>query len=247
MNGDRTAVIVTPEHVEVRLVPAGLGSRFLALLTDFALITAGTLLVTRLLMALLPDAVAVPLGTTIGFVLTWGYHVYFDVRGAGQTPGKRMTGIRVVDGRGLPLTPGQSFVRNVARALDFLPFGYGAGGLCVLLDRHHRRLGDLAADTFVIRDRTVHERLPNMPRSPRFNSLRTPRLRRLVKHRIGLEEREFLLALAVRADRLEPHARFDLMETVARHYREKLEIDDPHLSGESLVRDLTALIWSAEE
>jgi hypothetical protein len=36
------------------------------------------------------------------------------------------------------------------------------------------------------------------------------------------------------------------MEEVAARYREKLGIDDPHLSGENLVRDLTAILFSDE-
>ena len=243
---DRDALVLTPEHVLVRLVPAGLGSRFLALVADFAIIAGLSAFLTLALHAALPGAVARLLSATLGFVLTWGYHVFFEVRRQGQTPGKSMASIRVVDGRGLPLTASQSFVRNVVRALDFLPFGYGVGAAAAFLDRHHRRLGDLAADTFVIQERPVGERVLDLPRSPRFNSLATPRTRRLVRHRIGLEDRELLLALCLRAERLEPGARFDLMELVGAHYREKLEVDDPHLSGENLLRDLAALVLSAE-
>ncbi len=66
----------------------------------------------------------------------------------------------------------------------------------------------------------------------------------MIRNRIGLEEREFLLALCIRADGLDPSARYDLMEEVGLHYKRKLGVDDPFLSGENLVRDLTSLLFS---
>jgi uncharacterized RDD family membrane protein YckC len=237
-------VILTPEHVEIRLEPAGLGRRFLALIVDLALITGLSAVVAQLTRGTLPGAVGIVAQAVAMLVLTWGYHVYFEVRHQGQSPGKKVTGIRVVDGRGLPLSVEQSFVRNVVRVLDALPIGYALGALVCQLDRHRRRLGDIAADTLVVRERPaeVYERRATGPRA--FNSLRTPRVLRLVRHRVGLEEREFLAALCLRADGMEDRARFDLMEEVGRHYRGRLGIEDPHLSGESLVRGLAGVLFA---
>jgi hypothetical protein len=47
--------------------------------------------------------------------------------------------------------------------------------------------------------------------------------------------------------KLEPSARYDLMEEVGTHYRQRLEIDAPHLSNENLVRDLTAALYNVGE
>ena len=239
-------VILTPEHVEIRLEPAGLGSRFLALVVDLALLIGLSGVVSQLTRGALPGAVGIVVQAVALLVLTWGYHVYFEVRHQGQSPGKRITGIRVVDGRGLPLSVEQSFVRNVVRVLDALPVGYALGALVCQLDRHRRRLGDIAADTLVVRERPtqVYERRARGSRV--FNSLRTPRLLRLVRHRVGLEEREFLAALCLRADGMEDRARFDLMEDIGRHYRARLGIEDPHLSGESLVRGLAGVLFAEQ-
>jgi uncharacterized RDD family membrane protein YckC len=242
----RQRLVLTPEHVELRLVPAGLASRFLALVTDSGIVLGATVGIERLL-ALLPFGIGRAVAITLGFALTWAYHLWFEVRQQGRTPGKRMLGLRVVDGRGLPITWQQSLARNAVRALDFLPAFYGLGGAVCLLDRERRRLGDLLADTIVVREaRALPVSATALGRPRRFNSLRTRRVLRLIRHRIGLEEREFLLALCLRADSLEEQARYDLMEEVAAHYRDKLGIDDPHLSGENLVRDLTAILFSDE-
>jgi len=241
------AFIVTPEHVRIRLEPAGLGSRFLAVVTDFVILVAVGTLLSLVFTTLLPRSVAGLLSVTSMAMLGWGYHVYFEIRHAGRTPGKRMAGLRVVDGRGLPLQPAQSFVRNVARVLDFLPFGYGVGAIASLVDDHHRRLGDVAAGTLVVKERPATLALPRLPRSPRWNSLATPRTRKLLERRLGLEDRELLLELVLRAEQLDAASRFDVMEEAGRIFRERLEIEDEALSGESLLRDLCALTHGSDE
>jgi len=231
MRGGAPRLIRTPEHVEIRLDPAGLGSRFIALLVDFTLVTGASVVVAQLTLALLPMAAGFIVRALLLLVLTWGYHVYFEVLHAGQSPGKKIMGIRVVDGRGLPLSVEQSFVRNVVRVLDALPVGYAFGAAACQFDGLRRRLGDIAADTLVVREARAFEPERRASRSRAFNSLRTPRVLRLIRHRVGLEEREFLSALCLRAEGLQEQARFDLMDEVGRHYRTRLEIDDPHLSG----------------
>lgn len=239
-------VILTPEHVEIRLEPAGLGSRFVALIVDVILVTAVSGTISQVARGVLPGAVGIIAQALVLLMMTWGYHVYFEVRHQGQSPGKRIAGVRVVDGRGLPLSLEQSFVRNVVRVLDALPIGYALGAIVCQLDPHRRRLGDIAADTLVVREGhgQVYERRSTGSRA--FNSLRTPRLLRLVRHRVGLEEREFLATLCMRADGMEDEARFDLMEEVGRHYKGRLGIDDPHLSGENLVRGLAGVLFAEQ-
>lgn len=236
---DRSApVVLTPEHVPIRLFPAGLGARFLALMVDAFIVLGFSTMVTMLFL-LSPG-----LSTVVAFVLQWGYHMYFEVRHQGQSPGKRLCGLRVVDSRGLPITFQQSFVRNVVRVLDFAPAFYGLGGLVSLFDRHRRRLGDLLAETLVIEEHRAVDPTRAIADARRFNTLQTPRVLRRLRKQVGLEEREFLLGLCLRADRLDPKARFDLMEEVGGYYRRSLEIDDPHLSGENLVRGLLSILYT---
>ena len=237
----RARVVLTPEHVEIRLEPAGLGSRFVALTVDLVLMLAAGTTASTLATAL-PGGAGPLVRSLLLLLLGWGYHVYFELRHQGQSPGKRIVGIRVVDGRGLPLSLEQSFVRNVVRLVDALPIGYALGAAACQLDPLRRRLGDLAADTLVVRERRTLEPERRRGGDRSWNSLRTPRLLRLARHRISLEERELLSALCLRAEELDAKPRFELMEDVGRHYRELLGIEDPRLSGESLVRGLTAAL-----
>ena len=66
--------------------------------------------------------------------------------------GKRLMRIRVVRLDGSPVTAFESAVRNLLRVVDFLPSCYPVGVMCMLIDRQHRRLGDLAAGTVLVRD-----------------------------------------------------------------------------------------------
>ena len=234
--------IETPEHVKVRLEAAGPGSRFLALLLDVFVVAALATLFASGARIVLPGALEDLATTTFSFVLAFAYPVWFEVRREGRTLGKQALGLRVVDARGLPIGIEQSFVRNVARGLDFLPAFYALGGTVALLDRDGRRLGDLLADTLVVRDRrTQTGALPAAVAATAGLEV-DPELARRARNRVTLDERELLAALLSRAGKLDERARYDLMEQAGDHFRQKLELDLPHLSGEALVRALAAAI-----
>ena len=241
----RGRVVVTPEHVEIVLDPAGLGRRFLALLADLTIVLAASALIAQASLLFVPLGVSGIVRGLAFLLVGWGYHVYFEIARQGQSFGKRALKLRVVDGRGLPLALEQSFVRNAMRALDALPFGYALGALVCLFDRERRRLGDVAADTLVVREQSRPGAERGLAAGERsFNSLRVPRVLRAIRHRVGLEEREFLAALCLRAEGLEAGARFDLMEEVAAFYRQRLDLRDIPVGGEAFVRGLTALLFA---
>jgi uncharacterized RDD family membrane protein YckC len=157
--------IETPEQIDLMLEPAGLGSRFVAWVVD--LLTKGLLLfvlfvVAVVFAALLGKEVAqwfagyyLALLLLVVALLVMGYDVYFEVRHNGQTPGKRHQGLRVMREGGGPVDFRSACLRSLLFPVDFLPLFYVLGGTLVLLTRHRQRLGDLAAGTIVIRERTA--------------------------------------------------------------------------------------------
>lgn len=239
----RARTILTPEHVEVRLAPAGLGRRFLAVLVDALCAAALAAAVVTPFRGVLSEGLVAAAYATASFAIGWGWHVAFEAWRQGRTPGKQLLSLRVVDGRGLPLSLEQALVRNVVRALDFAPVFYGIGALAAQADPYRRRLGDVAADTVVIREEGTWPSLQLARRSPEWNSLRTPRVLRVVRRRLDVEQAELLLALSLRADELDDRARYDLMEDVARHYRRTLELEDLRIPDAALVRGLAALLY----
>jgi uncharacterized RDD family membrane protein YckC len=77
------------------------------------------------------------------------YELYFAGI-AGQTPGMRLVGIRLISYRGTPPGPGRGLLRLLALAVSLLPAGLG--WLWALFDREHRALHDHLAATYVIVD-----------------------------------------------------------------------------------------------
>ena len=130
---DAGALVLTPEQVEIRLEPAGAGRRFVALVVDLALVVSAVRVLSQLRCSRCPPA----LGTLARDPGAAGAELGLPrlLRGA-ATRGRRrasaLLGLRVVDGRGLPLALEQSFVRNVVRVLDALPVVYALGALACL-------------------------------------------------------------------------------------------------------------------
>ncbi|HEX7118621.1 MAG TPA: stage II sporulation protein M [Longimicrobiales bacterium] len=161
----RRADVETPEHVEIRYDLADLGSRFTALVVDAILVFVGLLVVmvgVPLLVARLGVGEGMFGGLTFGvamlvaFALVWGYFVYFEGLRDGQTPGKRWLRIRVVHDGGYPLTVRGAAVRNLLRLIDIQPFpSWLVGGVAMMLHPRTKRIGDIAAETVVVRERTV--------------------------------------------------------------------------------------------
>ena len=84
------------------------------------------------------------------FLLEWLYPAACEIHFDGATPGKKAMGLRVVSDDGTPVQPAAAVVRNLLRAVDFLPVAYGLGLASMLINREFKRLGDLVAQTVVI-------------------------------------------------------------------------------------------------
>jgi len=165
--------VITPENVEIGYELAGIASRGLAVLIDLSLYLLGLVSIYLLIVFFILMAFGtLPAYTTfwfvaflfiLAFLVHWGYFVFFETLYQGQTPGKKLMKIRVVQDGGYPLTFTSSVIRNLIRAVDAFPV-YGIGILFVLLNPHQKRLGDLAAGTIVVKERK--ETLPVIPSFP---------------------------------------------------------------------------------
>lgn len=186
---DTVVTAETPEGILLELRPAGLTARFYAFALD-GLIRAAILYGALFGLAFM-GGLGVALWLILIFALEWFYPVVFELTASGATPGKRVFGLRVVMDDGLPVTAAASFTRNLLRAADFLPFGYGFGIVSVLLRADCQRLGDIAAGTLVLHERRASARItaetiaPVVPATPL-----TP------------QDQAALIALAARAPRL---------------------------------------------
>jgi uncharacterized RDD family membrane protein YckC len=160
MSNDSFLNIDTPENVVFGYEVAGIGSRFLAALLDSFLILVLMFiayLTAGLLMTIIGTddfgTAAIAFFGLIAFVILWGYYILFEIIWNGQSPGKRLQGLRVLRQDGTPVSASEATIRNLIRIIDFLPFAYGVGVVTMFINGQSRRLGDLAAGTLVIREK----------------------------------------------------------------------------------------------
>lgn len=165
MSAPGKLTIETPEQVDLEFTLASVGSRFLALALD-SLIQAAAIAAVILIAVAVSFASGVAWSSGVGpwisaavvltfFVLYYGYFAAFEAAWSGQTPGKRIIGLRVLATTGRPVSPYEAILRNVVRIADQMPGIYGIGILFVLVTDRNQRLGDLAAGTVVVHERPI--------------------------------------------------------------------------------------------
>jgi uncharacterized RDD family membrane protein YckC len=176
---DTCIEIVTPENIAFQYRVAGPFRRLPAFLIDLAirLAVAAVGLVVAIFGFGSIGSPTVGLGIMllVWFVLAWFYGGLFETFWNGQTPGKRLMGIRVVSVEGQPITPFQAILRNFLREVDAQPFiFYQIGLLAAILNDRFQRLGDLAAGTMVVveQERYLQGVVPsNEPEAVRISGL----------------------------------------------------------------------------
>jgi uncharacterized RDD family membrane protein YckC len=244
-----TLTLRTPEGIVFSLPLAGPLTRFLAFSVDLAVVTAagsvlGTVLGSfRLLSLDLAQAFTV----VAYFAISIGYGIGTEWLWRGQTIGKRLLRLRVVDEHGLRLQPSQIVVRNLLRFVDLLPAFYLVGGAAMALSRRAQRLGDIAAGTVVVRALRPAEPDLDQILAGKFNSLREhPHLAARLRQQVGPEEAALALRALLRRDTLDPEARVTLFRDLAAHFRRLVEFPPDAVEGiadEQYVRNVVDVVF----
>lgn len=161
--------VVTPENVAFHYEVAGPFRRLPAYLIDLAV---RVFIALVMLIGLWGVATIGALDFGVGFlaigffVLTHFYGGLFETFWNGQTPGKRLIGLRVLSVDGRPINALQAVLRNILRDVDTMPYALGfvwpeaqllglywVGLISMALTERYQRLGDLAAGTMVVVER----------------------------------------------------------------------------------------------
>ncbi len=169
-----TVSFTPPEGVPIRFQLASRGARIGAQLLDLILTwVAGILFVLAVAyLNLVSFEAFFTLLSLLMFLLRVPYYVLAELVWNGRTPGKRITGIRVISANGRRLTPWQIVARNVMKEVEFFtpltlvlaassdslgPWGTGIMLVWVLVvsivplaSKRRQRLGDMIAGTLVV-------------------------------------------------------------------------------------------------
>ncbi|MEW5978942.1 MAG: RDD family protein [Acidobacteriota bacterium] len=245
----QTLKIRTPEGITFSLPLASPVSRFLAVTVDIACLHAASSLAISVFRAfgIVSLDLASGLWVVFEFVLQLGYAVVLEWLWRGQTLGKRLLGLRVMDAFGLRLQPSQVVIRNLLRAVDVLPLFYLVGGASCWLSRQGQRLGDLAANTIVVRHARFEEPNFNQLLSGKYNSLKAyPHLEARLQQRTSPQEAALALQALLRRDELRPEARMELFRELADHFKTLVPFPEEALEGladEQYVRNVVEVLF----
>jgi uncharacterized RDD family membrane protein YckC len=223
-------------------------ARFLALVTDLGVVSVAMYLLSVVIGPFVPLSADVTAAVHIvaGMLLGYAYWVVGEGVFRGQTVGKRLLRLRVLDAEGLPLRWSQVLIRNLLRAVDMLPVFYLVGGVAMVLSRRCQRLGDLAAGTIVVSE--AQAAVPPFDRleRPRYNSLRDhPRHAMRIRQTLTPEEVALAVRMLVRRDAFADAARVACFAALAAHLRARVELPEDALVGvsdEQLVRNIVDIV-----
>ncbi len=203
--------ITSASSVPISLQIAGVGSRSYAFVIDwhirFLLAAAWFVMVWLISLAIenvsflsllrsgkwIPWVIFIPPS-----IIYFLYHPILEILMHGRTPGKRMTGIRLVNAAGETPTTGAIIIRNVFRLIDSLPALYALGFCFAMFTKNHVRIGDLAAGTLLVFD--------NKPKTSTAKYAR----RLVTDSTMSLQDQELLVELLERWKQLNSKTRVSL-------------------------------------
>ncbi len=234
--------VETPEQIALSYSIAGIGSRGTAAAIDAA-ISIGTLFVLALILGVAaaytglrvgrinPSAAWIEAVYVIAvFVVNWGYYVIFEGIWDGQTPGKRIMKLRVVRDGGFSITFGASAIRNLLRVVDAIGL-YLVGIVVALTNSSRKRLGDIVAGTFVVKEEKVGI-FGSAPKATRA----TPEHARVLFSRLSDEEYSVLERYMERRTTLEVSHRDAIVAQLAARFAGYLPPSAEMSSRAALVR-----------
>ncbi|HTQ56286.1 MAG TPA: RDD family protein [Bryobacteraceae bacterium] len=118
--------LMTPEGVPLLIELPDPGERLVAFVADVCISMAAAIVILMLgwLIAGMfrdvgPFAFTLPAALLMSFLARNAYFIFFELRWAGATPGKRLFGLRVIDRHGGPLRSGAVIARNLTRQAEF--------------------------------------------------------------------------------------------------------------------------------
>jgi uncharacterized RDD family membrane protein YckC len=240
-------IIETPEQTSIEFPLAGIGSRFLAVLID-SLIQGAVMIVLGVMFlgvgfgvggaGLFRSSTAsmwiVAILILIYFLLMYGYFAVFESIWNGQTPGKRITHIRVIKDSGQPITAIDAVGRNLLRIVDQLPFAYGIGVVCAWISPQSKRLGDYVAGTVV-----VHEK-PFETMAPQWDAPAQASAHQYGANRLTPEEIALVETFLSRRSALDAGVRHDTAAGIVRRIESKLTLpQEGRPSAEKLLEELS--------
>ena len=157
-----TLKIDTSQNIDIEQPIASIGERIAATLLDMLFI-----MVYLFFLGILYGGSLSKVFLSVGLIPVSIYSIVSELVMNGQSWGKQILKIRVVKMDGTPTTFSSFFLRWVLRIIEVVVFFGSLATITIILNRKGQRLGDIAANTAVIRLRnkslreTIYTNLPD--------------------------------------------------------------------------------------
>jgi len=260
LNGEsleKEVMVEGAENVAISFKLAGLGSRIMAGILDYLIQLIPVMFLTFMVFIIASygatsgrDMFSVSslyiisaLIMVLSFLIYWGYFIIFELIWQGQTPGKKVMKIKVIRDDGRPLNFMSSFLRNILRVLDMLPFYYLAGLVSAFFHYREKRLGDLVGGTIVVKTPDVFPGrvlFKKYTRSPEVQK-EFPGLEKQLYH-LDAKETELLRDYLRRRYEMEIWPRKRFSRELAEHFAARLGYPVPR-NSENFLEELYALVY----
>jgi uncharacterized RDD family membrane protein YckC len=161
--------------------------------------------------------------TLAEFAIAFGYCALLEGLWNGQTIGKRLFHLRVIDQSGLPLRIEQAWVRNLMRVFDALPLAYLVGGISVLSSSLMQRFGDRVAGTLVVRETPLAAPAEEIWTRQKYNSfLEYPAIAMRLRRAATPELASLIQDALRRRNELAPYARRETYRQLAAYVQSEI-------------------------
>lgn len=244
-----TLTIRTPEGIVFSLQLAGPVTRFMGWAIDLAAISVISSMLNVILgiIGIISRDIAMAVGILTYFVISIGYGIATEWYWQGQTLGKRLLKLRVMDEQGLRLQFSQIVIRNLLRFVDSLPLFYMVGGMACLISQKAQRLGDFAANTIVVWNPSVSKPDLDQLLEGKYNSFSEyPHIEARLRQHVSPQEAGIALQAIMRRDELEPVARIELFHDIADHFKAVVAFPQEATDGisdEQYVRNVVDVLY----
>ncbi len=245
-------IVKTPEGIAFPFLLAGPASRCIAWVIDLMCITVLVTVFGKLftIFTLINQDVAKALNLMLYFFITLSYAILAEWFWRGQTIGKRLMHLRVMDEQGFRIRFSQIVIRNLVRFLDTLPLLYMLGGVVCLSSKKYQRIGDIIANTIVIRTYVVTEPDFDQLSTPKYNSFRKyPHLAARLRQRVNQNEKSVILEALMRRNHFEKTARIELFKDIVAHFQQIVSFPrevTENISDEQYVRNIVDILFPSK-
>lgn len=248
-NKENILIIETPEGIDFSLRLASPVIRCLAWVLDLFCISVITSALSSLINLFSIISVDITLAVRIIsiFVVSIGYGIIMEYFWRGQTVGKNLFKLRVMDIQGLNLQLHQVIIRNLLRFVDILPLFYMVGGLACFTTRYSQRIGDVAANTIVVWNPVINEPDLDQLLPDKYNSFHDyPHLGARLRQRVSPREAGMALQALLRRDQFDLAARVELFKEIADYFKNVVEFPQEAVDGisdEQYIRNVVDVLF----